>query len=96
MQIAVQGAWGIVPVHLNELSPDEVRGTFPGFAYQLGNLLASINATLQAGFAQEHGDDYGLALAVVAAAAAIAIALLTSLGREAHGVAFGEGAVGDR
>ena len=92
MQIAVQGAWGVVPVHLSELSPDEVRGTFPGFAYQLGNLLASVNATLQAGFAQAHGDDYGLALATVAACAAVAIALLTSAGREAHGVAFGEGA----
>jgi SHS family lactate transporter-like MFS transporter len=94
MQIAVQGAWGIVPVHLSELSPDEVRGTFPGFAYQLGNLLASVNATLQAGFAQDHGDDYGLALAVVAAGAAIAIAFLASVGREAHGVAFGEAADG--
>jgi SHS family lactate transporter-like MFS transporter len=40
IQFAVQGAWGVVPVHLNELSPDEVRGTFPGFAYQLGNLIA--------------------------------------------------------
>ncbi len=48
MQFFVQGARGIVPVHLNELSPDEVRGTFPGFAYQLGNLLASGNATIQA------------------------------------------------
>ena len=45
MQFAVQGAWGIVPAHLNELSPHEVRGTFPGFAYQTGNLLASANAT---------------------------------------------------
>jgi len=90
MQIAVQGAWGVVPVHLNELSPDEVRGTFPGFAYQLGNLLASVNAVLQAGFAQSHGDDYGLALATVAACAAVAIALLTWAGREAHGVAFGK------
>jgi SHS family lactate transporter-like MFS transporter len=88
MQISVQGAWGIIPVHLSELSPDEVRGTFPGFAYQLGNLLASVNATLQAGFAQDHGGDYGLALAVVATGAAIAIALLTSVGREAHGVEF--------
>jgi len=96
MQIAVQGAWGIVPVHLNELSPDEVRGTFPGFAYQLGNLLASVNATLQAGFAQARGDDYALALATVAACAAVAIALLTWAGREAHGVAFGEGASGAR
>jgi MFS transporter, SHS family, lactate transporter len=89
IQISVQGAWGVIPVHLNELSPDEVRGTFPGFAYQLGNLFASANATLQAGFAQDHGGNYALALAVVAAAAAIAIALLTSVGREAHGVEFG-------
>jgi SHS family lactate transporter-like MFS transporter len=91
MQIAVQGAWGVIPVHLNELSPDEVRGTFPGFAYQLGNLLASANATLQAGFAESRGDDYALALAVVAAAAAVAIALLTAAGPEAHGVELGAG-----
>ena len=49
MQVMVQGAWGVIPVHLNELSPDEARGTFPGFVYQLGNLIASVNATLQAG-----------------------------------------------
>lgn len=91
IQIAVQGAWGVIPVHLNELSPDEVRGTFPGFAYQLGNLLASANATLQAGFAADRGGNYALALAVVAAAAAVAIALLTSVGPEAHGVEFGGG-----
>ena len=89
MQISVQGAWGVIPVHLNELSPDEVRGTFPGFAYQLGNLLASANATLQAGFAQDHGGNYALALATVAAIAAVSIALLTSVGHEAHGVEFG-------
>ena len=89
MQISVQGAWGVIPVHLNELSPDEVRGTFPGFAYQLGNLLASANATLQAGFASSHGGDYGLALALVAALAVVTIAVLAWLGREAHGVAFG-------
>jgi MFS transporter, SHS family, lactate transporter len=89
IQICVQGAWGVIPVHLNELSPDELRGTFPGFAYQLGNLLASANATLQAGFAANHGGNYALALAVVAAGAAVAIALLTSAGREAHSVEFG-------
>lgn len=89
IQIAVQGAWGVIPVHLNELSPDEVRATFPGFAYQLGNLFASANATLQAGFAQSRGGDYAMALAVVAAAAAVAIALLTAVGREKYGVAFG-------
>ncbi len=43
MQVAVQGAWGVVPVHLNELSPSEIRGTFPGFIYQLGNFVASFN-----------------------------------------------------
>jgi predicted MFS family arabinose efflux permease len=55
MQFMVQAAWGIIPVHLNELSPSDVRGTFPGFTYQLGNLLASVNATLQADYAARHG-----------------------------------------
>lgn len=48
MQFMVQGAWGIIPAHLNELSPPAVRGTFPGFAYQLGNLLASRISVVQA------------------------------------------------
>ncbi|MDQ2889020.1 MAG: MFS transporter [Gemmatimonadota bacterium] len=90
MQVAVQGAWGVIPVHLNELSPDEVRGTFPGFAYQLGNLLASGNATLQAAFAASHGGNYGFALAVVAATAAVLIAVLTFFGPEKRGVIFGQ------
>jgi SHS family lactate transporter-like MFS transporter len=91
MQVAVQGAWGVIPVHLNELSPDEVRGTFPGFAYQLGNLLASGNATLQAGFAASHHGNYALALAVVAGIAAIMIAALTYFGPERQNVLFGSG-----
>src|ERR1700730_9843516 len=66
MQVMVQGAWGVIPVHLNELSPDDARGTFPGFVYQLGNLIASFNATLQAGIAAHYGGNYALALAVVA------------------------------
>jgi SHS family lactate transporter-like MFS transporter len=89
MQVAVQGAWGIIPVHLNELSPDEIRGTFPGFTYQLGNLLAAINATLQAGIAQAHGGDYAFALAIVAGVVAIAVAILAGFGMEARGIAFG-------
>ena len=88
MQFTVQGAWGVVPVHLNELSPDTARGTFPGFVYQLGNLLASVNATLQAGIASHFGGDYGLALAVVAGSVAIIIAVLTAVGTEAKGIAF--------
>ena len=71
MQVAVQGAWGVIPVHLNELSPGEARGTFPGFVYQLGNLLASVNATIQSGYAEDHGGDYSSILAIVAACAAM-------------------------
>ncbi|KRB60289.1 sugar transporter [Rhizobium sp. Root708] len=89
MQFFVQGAWGIVPVHLNELSPDEVRGTFPGFAYQLGNLLASGNATLQAGLAEHWGGDYAYALLMVAAVVAIVVALLAGFGYEKKDVRFG-------
>jgi MFS transporter, SHS family, lactate transporter len=88
MQFTVQGAWGVVPVHLNELSPDTARGTFPGFVYQLGNLLASVNATLQAGIATHFGGNYGLALAVVAGSVAVIIAMLTAVGTEAKGVVF--------
>jgi MFS transporter, SHS family, lactate transporter len=89
MQFMVQGAWGVIPVHLNELSPDEARGTFPGFVYQLGNLLASANATIQAAMAAHFGNDYGLALAAVAGTMAIDICVMTFLGIEAKGVAFG-------
>jgi MFS transporter, SHS family, lactate transporter len=92
MQFAVQGAWGIVPVHLNELSPDTARATFPGFVYQLGNLLASVNATVQAGLAAHFGGDYGLALAIVVGTVAIIIAGLTAVGTEAKGVVFGKAA----
>jgi MFS transporter, SHS family, lactate transporter len=88
MQFTVQGAWGIIPVHLNELSPDTARGTFPGFVYQLGNLLASVNATLQATIAAHFGGDYGFALAIVAGTVAIIIAVLTAMGTEAKGVVF--------
>ena len=89
MQFMVQSAWGIVPVHLNELSPPDVRGTFPGFVYQLGNLLASVNATIQSGYADNHGHDYSVILAIIAACAAVAIALLVGFGIERKGVYLG-------
>jgi SHS family lactate transporter-like MFS transporter len=88
MQFAVQGAWGVIPVHLNELSPDTARGTFPGFVYQLGNLLASVNAPLQASIAAQLGGNYGLALAAVVGTVAIVIALLAAFGSEARGIEF--------
>jgi SHS family lactate transporter-like MFS transporter len=89
MQIAVQGAWGVIPAHLNELSPGELRGTFPGLAYQLGNLLASANANIQAALAQASDGNYAFALAVVTAIVAAALLLLTVFGPEAHGVKLG-------
>jgi MFS transporter, SHS family, lactate transporter len=82
MQVAVQGAWGIVPVHLNELSPPLARSLFPGFAYQLGNLIASKNAPIQAGIAEARGDNYALALALVCGIMAVIIALWTAFGPE--------------
>ncbi len=92
IQIAVQGAWGVVPVHLNELSPPEARGAFPGFAYQLGNLIAAANATIQAGIAESHGNNYALALALVCGIVAVTLSLVTWFGPEAKGVDFAKGA----
>ena len=89
IQISVQGAWGIVPVHLNELSPDEVRGTFPGFTYQLGNFVISLLAPLQAQIAQDRGGDYGFALAITAGIVAVLIAIVVALGKERRGIVFG-------
>jgi len=84
MQFFVQGAWGVIPAHLNELSPADARGTFPGTVYQLGNFIASYNLVLQTRIAAAQGENYSMALAGVAVSAAIVIALLTMLGREAR------------
>jgi MFS transporter, SHS family, lactate transporter len=86
MQISVQGAWGVIPVHLNEISPDEIRATFPGLVYQLGNLFASVNATLQASFAATHDNNYALAMATVAGTVAVLIAVLILFSRERRGI----------
>ena len=86
----MQGAWAAVPAHLNELSPPAARATFPGFAYQLGNLLAAINATLQTGLMKAHHNDYGFALAVVCAVVAVVLALVAWFGPEAKGAVFHE------
>jgi SHS family lactate transporter-like MFS transporter len=88
MQFFVQGAWGVVPAQLNELSPPGARGTFPGTVYQLGNLIASSNAVLQTGIAANSGGNYGIALASVAVCAALAISLTVWLGPEAQNVAM--------
>jgi SHS family lactate transporter-like MFS transporter len=89
MQVCVQGAWGVIPVHLNELSPPSIRGTFPGLTYQLGNFLAAVNLPLQSSIATSLGGDYRWSLAGVAATAAICIILLVAFGREEKDVRMG-------
>lgn len=89
MQFFVQGAWGVIPAHLNELSPADIRGTFPGVTYQLGNLLAAANATIQSSIAASLGGNYAWPLAGVAAIVAVVIAVLVGFGREARHVRMG-------
>ena len=89
IQVMVQGAWGIVPAYLNELSPDDVRGTLPGFAYQLGNLLAASTATAQSWLADRSGGNYALVMAGWMAVVAVVLALLAWLGPEVRGTRFG-------
>ena len=86
MQFMVQGAWGVVPGWLTELVPASARAVLPGFVYQLGNLVASVNATLQSRIASAHGNNYGLAMAIVAGTVAVLICLIVAFGRETRGV----------
>jgi SHS family lactate transporter-like MFS transporter len=86
MQFTVQGAWGVIPAHLNELSPPAVRGTFPGFAYQLGNLLASRNAVIQAKLVERrYGGSYPPVLAWTVVIVALLVAIVTWSGHEKKG-----------
>jgi len=85
MQIAVQGAWGVVPAHLNELSPGAVRATLPAFVYQAGNFLASYNGPFQAKLAEANGGDYSYALALVGGGVAIALIAIIRFSPEKRG-----------
>ena len=92
LQFMVQGAWGVIPVHLNELSPTDVRGTFPGFAYQLGNLFAAGIVVFEALLAENLGTrgtpNYAAALAIFSLGAFLAVIIFTAIGREAKGIEF--------
>jgi SHS family lactate transporter-like MFS transporter len=87
LQFMVQGAWGVIPAHINELSPDTIRGFMPGFAYQCGNLLASYIVVLEATLAQKW--DYPHALMWSAITIFIFAIVVTYFGKENPGVVFG-------
>ncbi len=86
LQFFVQGAWGVIPAHLSELSPNDVRGFLPGFAYQCGVLLAGSVAIIEASFAEHMS--YATAMAVTAASVFAVTAVIAALGRENRGVDF--------
>ncbi len=93
MQFMVQGAWGVVPVHLNEISPADFRGTFPGLAYQLGNFAAAYAAQQQAWLAERFRTanglpNYALTMALVECVVFVAIIVLAATGREERGKEF--------
>lgn len=88
MQFMVQGAWGVIPAHITELSPDSVRGFLPGFAYQCGVALAGTVAIIEATFAKRTG--YATAMALTAVTVFILGAIVATLGKEQKGRAFGE------
>ncbi|HET7227361.1 MAG TPA: MFS transporter [Chthoniobacterales bacterium] len=93
IQFMVQGAWGVVPVHLNELSPSDFRGTFPGLAYQLGNFVAAYAAQQQAWLAErfrrtDGNPNYALTMAVVEGIVFFAIIFLAAIGPEKRGREF--------
>ena len=87
MQFMVQGAWGVIPAHINELSPGELRGFFPGFAYQIGVLCASTISYIEPVLGERFS--YTQSMGMLAAAVLAIGALVIALGPEAKGARFG-------
>lgn len=105
MQFFVQGAWGIVPIHLNELSPVAFRSSFPGVTYQLGNMISSpsaqiVNAVAEKTFIKSSAghtvEAYGPTMAVATAIIVLGIVATTVVGPEKHGRDFGGAVAGER
>ena len=94
MQFMVQGAWGVIPAHINELAPDSVRGFLPGFAYQCGVAVAGSVAYIEAVFAEHM--TYATAMALTAVTVFTLGAIAAWAGRERHGVAFASSAASGR
>jgi SHS family lactate transporter-like MFS transporter len=91
MQFMVQGAWGVIPAHINELSPGPLRGFFPGFAYQLGVLIASSIAYIEAVLAQYVS--YATSMEILAGSVLVLGAIVILAGPEAKGVDFQTGKI---
>ncbi len=89
MQFMVQGAWGVIPAHINELSPGPLRGFFPGFAYQCGVLIAATAPYIEARMTRHFS--YGQAMGMFAATVFIIAAMVIAAGPEAHRIAFSSG-----
>jgi SHS family lactate transporter-like MFS transporter len=87
LQFMVQGAWGVVPAHINELVPDSVRGFLPGFAYQCGAAVAGTAPSIQEALAERYG--YANAMAGTAVTVFALAAIIVGLGREKHAAEFG-------
>ncbi|MGH9473735.1 MAG: MFS transporter [Terriglobales bacterium] len=86
MQAGVQGAWGIIPAHLNELAPDAARGLLPGFSYQIGILIAAPTSNIEYALRDHFG--YGRAMAGFELAIIVAVAIVIALGSERTGRDF--------
>jgi SHS family lactate transporter-like MFS transporter len=86
MQFMVQGAWGVIPAHINELSPGSLRGFFPGFAYQLGVLIASTIVYIEAVLAEHLS--YSTAMGILAGSVLFLGAIVILAGPEAKGIHF--------
>ncbi len=87
MQAFVQGAWGVIPAHLSELSPDSVRGFLPGFGYQMGVLFSSAIPRIEAQIA--HRTSYSTAMSGTAVVVFLLAAIMTAAGPEKRAVRFG-------
>jgi SHS family lactate transporter-like MFS transporter len=89
MQFMVHGAWGVIPAHINELSPDRVRGFLPGFCYQLGVVLAASAPFIEASLSRRFS--YGQVMGTFVGIAMMIAIMVIAAGPEAHRVAFGQG-----
>ncbi|HST08929.1 MAG TPA: MFS transporter, partial [Terriglobales bacterium] len=93
MQAGVQGAFGVIPAHLNELSPDAARSLFPGFVYQLGVLIASPAVSLEYALRDRIG--YPWALTLFEGAVILVLIVIFQLGPERRGRSFHSSAQND-